>query len=47
MRIETEKLIRFRTYAERNNKTYAWVKQQEEKGLIAVVLIDGMKFVKV
>jgi len=47
MNIQTEKLLKISSYARKINKSVQYVYQLSNMGKIEVVVIDGVKFVKI
>lgn len=39
-------LVKVSTYAKNNNKSTTWIYEQAKEGKIKLVIIDGVKFVK-
>ena len=44
--METKKLIRIKTYADKIKKSVTWVYKLAEQGDIKMVEIDGVKFIE-
>lgn len=47
MTVDTEKLVRVKTYADEAGVSTTWIYKQADKGEIKIIEIDGVKFVKV
>jgi len=42
-----QKLIKVSTYATQNNKSTTWVYNQIKSGKLEMIVIDGIKFIKI
>lgn len=47
MIVDIDKLKRIKTFADEEGVSTTWIYKQAEKGEIKIVIIDGVKFVKV